>query len=345
MIKIDFTKQDLGDITEAIDNPAVPDKIKRKLLALRMHHLRVNNVVIAKTLNISADSVTNYIKQYRDGGITEVLEDKAYRPSSSLAPFLDCLKCSFTIVPPSSAKEAMARIKKLTGIELGEEQSRQTLRKLGLTYRRSAQIPGKADPQLQFDFFNNELEPRLEEASRGERKVFFVDATHFVLGCFLGMLWCISRVFIKGASGRQRYNVLGAVDSHSKELITVRTTGYINAVSVTGLIDLVRQKHPSGRITLVMDNARYQRCKEVQSHALEQDVELLFLPAYSLNLNLIERLWKLVKKQCLANRYFPDFKSFTTAIDGFLAQINDEHQKLLESCLSLKFQFFPIPKL
>ena len=344
MIAINFTKEELADISEAIENPEIPERFKRKLLALNMHNLRVNNGVIAKSLNISADSVTNYIKLYRDGGLSAVLEDNTYRPSSSLAPFLDCLKCSFTIVPPSSAKEAMDRIEKLTGIKLGEEQVRRTLKKLGLSYRRTAQIPGKADPQLQFEFFSHELEPRLQEASLNTRKVFFVDAAHFVLGCFLGMIWSFSRLFIKGSSGRQRYSILGAVDSHSKELITLRTPGHINSVSVTELIDLIRQKHPSGSITLVMDNARYQRCRFVQNHARSKDVELLFLPAYSPNLNLIERLWKVVKKECLANRYFPDFETFTNAIDRFLDEINGRHQKLLESCLSLNFQFFPIPK-
>lgn len=344
MLTISFQESELLDISEAIDNPEIADKLKRKLLALRMHSLRVDNQVIAKTLNISADTVTNYVKQYKEGGLSRVLEDRAYRPSSSLEPFLPCLRCFFTAKPPATAKEAMATIEKLTGIKLSEEQVRKTLKKLGMSYRRTAQIPGKADPQLQFDFFTKELEPRLEEASRGERKVFFVDAAHFVLGCFLGMIWCFSRIFTRGASGRQRYNVLGAIDSHSKELISIRTTDYINAIKVTELIDVIRVKYPDEEITLVMDNARYQRCRKIQEHAAAKNVEILFLPPYSPNLNIIERLWKVVKTQCLRNRYFPEFASFRSAIEEFLDNINGKHQPLLESCMTLKFQFFAIPK-
>lgn len=345
MIKIKFSEQELSDIAEAIDNPQIHDKFKKKLLSLRMHNLQVNNQVIASTLCISADSVTHYIKEYRDGGLAGVLEDKAYRPSSSLAPFMDCLKCFFAVHPPSTAKEAMAHIERITRIKLSEEQVRKTLKKLGLSYRRTAQIPGKADPQLQLDFFTQELEPRLKEASEGKRKVFFVDASHFVLGCFLGMIWSFARMFVRGAAGRARYNVLGAVDSHSKELLTVRTRDSINSVKVIELLNLLRQKYPEAKITLVMDNARYQRSRLVGEHAASKDIELLFLPGYSPNLNLIERLWKLVKNDCLKNRYFPDFCSFQQAIDGFLDAINKEHQAKLESCLTLKFQFFSIPKL
>jgi transposase len=345
MFKIEFSERELTDIAEAIDNPEIHEKFKRKLLTLRMHHLEVGNQVIASTLCISADSVTNYIKQYKEGGLATVLEDRSYRPVSSLEPFMDCLRCFFTVRPPATAKEAMAYIEQLTGIKLSEEQVRKTLKKLGLSYRRTGQIPGKANPQLQFEFFTQKLEPRLEEASRGKRKVFFVDAAHFVLGCFLGMVWCFTRLFVKGASGRQRYNVLGAVDSHSKELISIRTSDYINAIIVTELIDLIREKHPTAEITLVMDNARYQRCKLVIDHAAAKEVELLFLPSYSPNLNIIERLWKLVKTNCLRNRYFPDFAAFRSAIDTFLDEINEKHQPKLESCLTLKFQFFPIPNL
>ena len=114
--------------------------------------------------------------------------------------------------------------------------------------------------------------PRLEEAGRGERKVFFVDAAHFVLGAFLGMIWCFTRVFIKTSPGRQRYNVLGAIDSHSHELVSVRTSENINSASVVELLDRRREKHPDHQITLVMDNARYQSCHLVMEHARELGV-------------------------------------------------------------------------
>ena len=90
------------------------------------------------------------------------------------------------------------------------------------------------------------------------------------------MVWCFARLFIKGASGRQRYNVLGAIDSHTKELISIRTADYINSITVTQLIDLIREKHPTQKITLVLDNARYQRCYLVQNYAAEKTSNYCF---------------------------------------------------------------------
>lgn len=134
--------------------------------------------------------------------------------------------------------------------------------------------------------------------------------------------------------------MLGALDSHSKEVITVRTTENINSHSVCDLIDSIRAANQGRSVTLVMDNARYQRCHKVTGHSAAQDVEILFLPPYSPNLNLIERLWKHLKKRALRNRHFKDFASFRAAVDHYLDNLNTYHQQQLESLLTLKFQSF-----
>jgi transposase len=93
-------------------------------------------------------------------------------------------------------------------------------------------------------------------------------------------------------------------------------------------------------ITLVLDNARYQRCHLVMELAKEWGIELLFLPPYSPNLNLIERLWKLVKKKCLYSIYYENFALFQQAIQTFLSTMHHAHQKELDSLLTLNFQSF-----
>ena len=303
MIRLELTDQDLTDIVEAADDPDTTERNKTKLLVIRMHHEGAKHGFIAKVLNLHANTITNHLKEYSEGGLAGTLEDRYYRPSSSLEPFLECLKCSFRATPVADAKHAVARIQSLTGIRLSESQVRRFMKSLGMRIRKACSIPGKANPQLQFEFYTTTLLPKLEEAGRGERKVFFVDAAHFVMGAFLGMIWCFARVLVKTPPGRKRYSVLGAIDSHNQELISIRTTENINSLSVVALLDKVRERHPDTEVTLVMDNASYQRCYFVRDHAKALGIELLFLPSYSPNLNLIERLWKLTKRRCLTNRY------------------------------------------
>jgi transposase len=200
-------------------------------------------------------------------------------------------------------------------------------------------IPAKADVEKQRLFKEQELDPRLEEAKAGKRTVYFVDAAHFVLGAFLGFLWSLSRVFVKTPSGRQRFNVLGALNAITKELLTVTNDTYITSIQVCELLRVIAKNSPLP-ITIVLDNAKYQRCKLVMNLAEELGIELLFLPPYSPNLNLIERVWKFVKKQCLSSLYYPDFASFRGAISSFVNQMHKTHKNELLSLLTLNFQLF-----
>ncbi len=171
-----------------------------------------------------------------------------------------------------------------------------------------------------------------------------MDAAHFVLGAFLGMIWCFQRLFIRTSSGRQRYNVLGAVETRDHDMVTVRTTGSINAQTICELARLIHGMYPGEAIPMVLDNARYQRNRLVIALAEELGMELLYLPTYSPNLNLIERVWKLVKTKCLRNQYYEDFKKFRGAIDCFLDSLNGSNRNLLESLLTENFQIPTIPK-
>jgi transposase len=186
------------------------------------------------------------------------------------------------------------------------------------------------------------LEPRLEEAKAGKRTVFFVDAAHFVLGAYLGFLWCFARVVVRAPSGRQRFNVLGALDAITHQLITVTNESYINSVSVGELLEKIAGLGLQTPITLVMDNARYQRCRYVLEIAARLGIEILFLPPYSPNLNLIERLWKFVKKECLYDEYYENFQLFKDAITRCLSETSGSHKSALKTLLTLNFQTFQL---
>jgi transposase len=170
--------------------------------------------------------------------------------------------------------------------------------------------------------------------------VLFVDAAHFVYGPFLGFLWCLVRMFVPGPSGRKRYNVLAALDAITHQVIRVTNCQYINAESVCLLLRQIAAAGLPRPITLVLDNARYQRCQLVQSLARSLKIDLLFLPGYSPNLNLIERLWKFVKKECLASKWLATFEDFTQAIDSCLSALSTKHKAQMNSLLTLNFQTF-----
>jgi len=192
----------------------------------------------------------------------------------------------------------------------------------------------------QREFLDNELKPKLDAARAGRGHVLFVDAAHFVYGTFLCCLWSIVRVFVRAASGRQRFNVLGAWNAVTRELITITNTTVVNTDTMCELLRAVASRGLIGPVTLVLDNARYQRNAVVQGLAAELGIVLLFLPSYSPNLNLIERLWRFMKRKAAYGRYHPTFADFRAAVQDVLDRVSTTHASKLASLMTLNFQEF-----
>ena len=93
-------------------------------------------------------------------------------------------------------------------------------------------------------------------------------------------------------------------------------------------------------VTAVLDNASCQRCARVAACAADLGIELLFLPPYSPNLNLIERLWGFVKDACLYNTYYERFPALKEAIEACLAETQGRNRAALDRLLALNFQSF-----
>jgi transposase len=194
--------------------------------------------------------------------------------------------------------------------------------------------------EAQAAFLETELKPLLEDARAGRGHVFFVDAAHFVFGTFLCCLWSFARIFVRAASGRQRFNVLGAWDAVARRLIAVTNTTVVNTETMCELLRKIAAEGLAGPITLVLDNARYQHNAAVKALASELGIALLFLPSYSPNLNLIERLWKFIKRRSLYGRYHPTFADFRAAIEETLDGLPTKHAEQLETLMTLNFQLF-----
>ncbi len=338
MIKIDFNNSDI-EALQSLHQTHPHPTIRRRAHVLLLKSSSIPHSKIAKITGYCENTVRHYLKIYQSEGIAGLEKINFHQPEPKLKPFESIVREYIETTPPTHISKACTDIEKLTKVSIKPTQMRTYLKSLGISCRKVSSIPAKVNPEAQQEFHDNMLQPRLSEAKAGKRDVYFVDAAHFVLGAFLGYLWSFARVFVRTPSGRQRFNVLGALHAVSKELITITNDTYITSIQVCELLRKIAEgaKNP---VTLVLDNARYQRCKLVMGLAAELNIELLFLPPYSPNLNLIERLWKLVKKECLYSMYYENFTLFKNSISGFLSNMNKTHQEKLDGLLTLKFQLF-----
>ena len=180
----------------------------------------------------------------------------------------------------------------------------------------------------------------MDRAKEGLVTLLFMDASHFVMGCdFLGYIYGITRRFIKTYSGRNRYNVLGAINFVSKKVSTVSNDTYITASEVCDLLKKVAAEYAGKHIHIILDNARYQKCKIVAELASQLGIHLVFIPPYSRNLNLIERLWKHVKGK-LRTKYYDVFDDFQKRIDSIVSDTDKKDNAVINRLIGEKVQLF-----
>jgi len=344
MQRVTFSADDLALI--AWDRYHHPEPhVQRKMEILWLKHHGLTHEAIARLAGVARSTVQRTLDAFRAGGLEQVRRCCWARPGSALDEHRPSLEEHFRAHPPRSVKEAQRVIHERTGIQRGLTQVRRFLQRLGLRPRKVAAIPippkqtAEEHARTQRRFLEEELEPRLAEARAGRRDIYFVDAAHFVHAAFLGWVWCLVRCCIRAASGRKRYNVLGALHAVSHRLVRVANHSYINAEAVCALLRAVaaEARRP---LTLVLDNARYQKCALVQELARSLGIELLYLPSYSPNLNLIERVWKFVKKECLQSIEHTKYEGFTGAIDNCLEQLATTHKSAMDSLLTHNFELF-----
>ncbi|MBN2571722.1 MAG: IS630 family transposase [Ignavibacteriales bacterium] len=312
----------------------------------RMHFVYLKSkeyptFMISDILNVSRKTIWDWNNILNDGGIDALTILHYKGQPSQLNQFGEQLKLEFMTNPVATLKEAQHQIEKQINIKRSLSQIRAFFQRLKLKRRKVGQIPAKVDIKKQELFKKQKLE-RLIKLANGQRiKLFFIDAAHFVHLPFQGYLYGIKRIFIRAAAGRKRFNVLGALDAVSKSVTTICNESYINAETVCQLLKSLASQYVGERIVLILDNARYQKCQLVTDMAIQLNIKLVYLPAYSPNFNLIERLWRFTKKKVLYNKFYSSFDDFKNAINDCLDRIKKHDYKTeLNSLLTLKFQTF-----
>lgn len=167
-----------------------------------------------------------------------------------------------------------------------------------------------------------------------------MDASHFVMGGLPARLWGKARHWVRTSSGRKRYNVLGALNFITKKIEVVANDSYITSVQVVEMLTNIAMKHVDAPVAVILDNAKYQACNFVKDKACELGIQLIFLPTYSPNLNLIERVWKFVKSEVLNAVYFESFEEYCKRIASFVETIDTKRADRMASLITENFQSF-----
>lgn len=297
---------------------------------------------IATILGLTPDTIRDYVVLFNEQGLLGLKTLKTgLHNVSDLECFVSIILPDFELKPPKTSGEACQRIRELTTIKRSPTQVRAFMKRHKLRYLKTGQIPAKADSEKQKEFLEQTLNPLIVKAENEEIHLLFMDSVHPVMGVFLCSVWSVIRVFIKSSAGRKRLNMLAAVNAITQEINLFTNEDYINAEVIVRFLYQVRIYYFDMKpIYIILDNARYQHCDLVRYTAWTLGIKLVFLPPYSPNLNVIERLWKWMKKKTLYAQYYQNFAQFKTALIDTIQTAKQKHPQELKTLLNLKFQTF-----
>jgi transposase len=208
-------------------------------------------------------------------------------------------------------------VKQSFGVGYTPEGMARLLGRIGFVYKKTKQVPCEADPAAQEQF----MERLGQVLCEPDSAVYFMDAVHPTHNTRSLYGWIESgREFeLPTVSGRDRVNINGAVNAKDPTQIVSREDKCINAQSTKELYRALLEKHSVGTVFVVSDNARYYRNAELQEWLGTQGrrVVQVFLPPYSPNLNIIERLWKLLRKKVIDPVFYRTKEEFRAGVLSF----------------------------
>lgn len=172
MIKVTFSQEQIKELHfERFNHPHPRVQLKMEVLYLKSQGLMQNE--ISKLAKVSENTVRNYIKAYQRGGVEALKEIKFRRQPSELSQHSQSIKEYFEKNQIATLPQASEVIYQLTGIRRSPVNVSKYLKKEGVRRMKVGMIPAKADVERQQEFLETELEPRLKEAEKGKREVFF----------------------------------------------------------------------------------------------------------------------------------------------------------------------------
>ncbi len=298
---------------------------------------------VKEALLLDEETLRNYVKRYQTGGIDFLIETNYKGSESRLTDAeIERLMSELDTNVHLTTQSVIHFVEKEFGETYTSSGMRDLLHRIDYEYKKPKLVPGNPDIDAQEIFVQQYEEFMLGKS--GDTEVLFLDAVHPEHNAMPAYGW-IKRgetKKLKTNSGRERLNLHGAINAETLQ-VTIIESDTVNAESTINLLIAIEQAYPlSQEIYVILDNARYHYSKEVRNYLENSRIKLVFLPSYSPNLNLIERLWKFFKKKVLYNHYYKNLQDFRKACINFFRHIDEYHDEL-QSLMSGTFEILDDP--
>lgn len=234
-------------------------------------------------------------------------------------------------------KTICAYVKQVFDIEYSISGMTQWLHRQGFRYKKPHGVPSKADIAKQADFID--FYTQLKASIAADEAIFFGDSVHPAHQTRLAYGWIKKgvRKAEKLTACQKRMNIIGAINLETHHVVT-QDVDWVNVDSLKMFCEKLIKANPKvKKIHLILDNAGYHKSKAFTEWIADKNICLHYLPAYSPNLNPIERLWKIMHEHVTYNQYYEKFALFKNAIMYFFEHI-DDYMNDIKSRITDNFQ-------
>jgi len=291
---------------------------------------------VAELLGVSLSQLGEWLRLFRNEGLDALGEIHNKGDPGNLTPRqIEHLKAQVSTGCFRNSDQIRDWIKSAFSVGYSSSGVKDLLKRIGVSYHKVSGFLWKADPDKQHAFVKRVARHKREARRRGTPRTrrYYVDACHPVWG--LDLVYCCwllvgQRLLVGMGSGRKRLNILGAYCPDDHEYIDYRLTrDNINGGQFVNLLRLLRSRHPQAeRFILYVDGARYYGSPVVKEWLRRHpEFHLSGIPAYSPNVNLIERLWKFLRAKALS-RWHKTFEGMQAAVSAVLDHLEDYRGEL-----------------
>lgn len=295
-------------------------------------------IQVKNVLFLDDETLRGYVKRYQEQGISGLLvKNYKGRDCKLTESEQNVLRQELENTIHLTTHSVIDFIRDKFNKHYSQSGMRDFLHRLGYEYKKPKLIPGNPDIDAQEEFAS--FYEKFMQNKPSDAEVLFVDAVHPEHNTMAAYGWIKrgKKRVLKTNSGRQRLNLHGAINAETHD-ITITESDTINRDSTIQLFETIHQKYcMASMIYIILDNASYHYSKEVKAFLENKNIKLVFLPPYSPNLNLIERLWRFFKKKVLYNQYYENVAIFREACIKFFRNI-DDHSDEIDQFMNADFE-------
>lgn len=303
-----------------------------------LKHKGYSQVEIADILNLDENTICTWLGKFRDSLDIEQYLEVHFKPYVGKQSYTELGKL-VQVVKSTHFCEVKAIIAQ-TRKPYSVSGMTKLLKRLGFSYKRLVRIPAQLDLKKQADFVAQYQ--AIERNLSPKCAMFFMDAVHPQHNTHTAHAWLTrgESTYLPSNNGRNRLNINGLYNPQNQEVITTFHQT-INAQATIETLEELKKQYPNyENLYILADNARYYTAKILKAYLAENPVfKLIHLPPYSPNLNLIERLWKFMRKNIINLNYCEKFEKFTSNIQDFFSNIKEYKQELAQF-IGNKFHLF-----